>query len=305
MKKFISGAGVDTTSAVSAWLKSHSQIWIADLYLIGEPDDPQAAWLTNWESPLQWSWWGSFLSTVIKRGSIRTVIGLEADSVEVSWSPLNRAISASMATASYYQLARLGWFNQKRLRIWRTIMPTPGDADTFGAAEWFAGIIGDVSPEPGKITLSVNSLLYVLNQKVPSGVIEGTNTLASYSGGTPMTGDSVLPQFSIVAGSNANVLLCDQISPHAGAIPGTNSLAGGYVYFVGGSGATLKGQYSVIGANDNYDAGGGVHHTRIQLYSPLPWAPTPGVDTFFVSKESPVTDPSGGFPYVPSPETAV
>lgn len=306
MKQFLSGAGVDTTATVLAAIKANATIFAADLYLIGEDDDPRALWLTNWETPLSWPLWGTFQSTNIKRGNVTSKIGLESPDLEVTWSPLNQAITASLETASPYQLARLGQFDNWRVRMWRTYMPTPGDANTWGAAEWFAGWIGDVKPW-FPIVFTVNNYLYCLNQKVPTGVIEPTNTLASYSGGVPPSGYDVMPQFAIVSGSTEVVLLADQTSPHAGTIPGTNSLANGYVVFNGGPNATLRGAYSIIAANSNFDAGGGVHHTQIQLYSPLPWAPTPGVDTFYVSSAAPITQADGdyfGFPYVPAPETA-
>jgi len=109
-----------------------------------------------------------------------------------------------------------------------------------------------------------------------------------------------------LSGSTPTVLLCDQVSPNPGVIPGTNALANGYVVFNGDSGQTLRGFYSIIAANSNVIVSG-VHHTQIQLYSPLPWAPTPGVDTFYVSSQAPITQADGdyfGFPYVPAPETA-
>jgi hypothetical protein len=44
------------------------------------------------------------------------------------------------------------------------------------------------------------------------------------------------------------------------------------------------------------------------LFSPLPWAPTPNADTFYVSRAFPLNKDDGqyvGFPYVPSPESAI
>lgn len=307
MKQILNGAGVDTTATVLLWLKAHKTIWLANLYLVGESDDPLALWLTDWESPLCWPLWGTFKSTTIKRGSVSSKIGLEVENLDLSWSPRNQALTASLATASPYQLARLGWFDNKRVRVWRCYMPTPGDADTFGAMELFGGFIGESKPQPGLIEFTANSYLYVLNQKVPSGLIEVTNTLASYTGGTPPSGYSVMPEFAVYAGSSETVLIADQTSPSAGAIPGDNSLNDGYVVFNGGAGATLQGCYSVIGKNSTYKDGSGNNHAQIQLYSPLPWAPTPGVDTFYVSGQSPINQSDGdyyGFPYVPAPETA-
>jgi hypothetical protein len=124
----------------------------------------------------------------IKRGSIRSAIGLEAESVDITWSPRNRTATGNIQNTSPYELARVGFFDNMRFRMWRTVMPTPGDADTFGAAEWFAGWIGDAQTQDGAIQFSINSYMYALNQKVPSGVIEVTNPVASYSGGVPPAG---------------------------------------------------------------------------------------------------------------------
>ena len=46
----------------------------------------------------------------------------------------------------------------------------------------------------------------------------------------------------------------------------------------------------------------GTNYNQFTVYKALPWAPTPGVDTFYVSA-TPVAD-EDGFPYVPSPTTA-
>lgn len=304
MRKFIGGNGSDTTAAVMSWVAANKQLRMANLYLIGEVDDPAALWLTDYEAPLLWSWLGTFKTTVIKRSKVSCKVGLAAESLDLTWSPQNTVLTASIATANAYQLARMGYFDNKRVRIWRTIMPTPGDANTFGAMELFGGFIGDSNAQRGVVKFNVNSYLYLLNQKVPSAIIESTNTLAGYTGAVPPSGFTVCPQFAIVAGSSTNVLLADQTSPNLHGIPSTNSLSDGAVIFNGGAGATLQGAYSLIGANSNYDAGGGVHYTKIQLYSPLPWAPTPGSDTFYVTGVPPITG-ENDFPYVPSPQSAV
>jgi hypothetical protein len=304
MRQILNGSGIDVTATVVAWLRAHKTLHLAHLYLIGETDDPMALWLTDWESPLCWPNWGTFLSTTIKRGSLASKIGLEAESLEVSWSPRNAVITSSMGTASYYQLARLGWFDNKRLRVWRCYMPAPGDANTFGAMELFGGFIGSVLPSRGLIQLTANDYRYVLNQKVPTGLIEVTNTLASYTGGTPPSGYSSCPQFAVLAGSNTTVLHADQTSPSAGSVPGTNSLNDGYVVFSSGA---CQGLYSIIGRNSGWLDTGSHNHTQIQLMSPLPWAPQAG-DMFYVSAASPINQSDGdyyGFPYVPAPETAV
>jgi hypothetical protein len=304
MKSVTGGNGQDTTAAVVAHLAAHKDLTLANLYLIGEIEDPAAILLTDWESPLLWSAWGTFQTTVITRGNVKSAIGLEVESLDLTWSPKNDVLTTSIATASPYQLARLGYFDNKRVRVWRCVMPTPGDANTFGAYELFGGFIGEVEPTLGSIKFSINSYLYVLNQKVPTGVIEVTDTLASYTGFTPPHGFSVIPQFGIFAGTTANVLVCDQITPTLDGIPADDDLNDAVVVFNGGAGATLQGAYSIIGRNTEYIDGHDNHHTQLQLFSPLPWAPTPGVDTFFIASK-PNMEGETGFPFVPSAETAI
>src|SRR5206468_2295813 len=124
MRQTIGGDGQDTTAAAMAYLTANNRIWAANLYLIGEADDPAAVWLTDWESPLLWSCWGTFQSTVIKRGPVTSQIGLEVESLDLTWSPRNSAATASVATASPYQLARIGHYDNKRVRAWRCLMPS-------------------------------------------------------------------------------------------------------------------------------------------------------------------------------------
>lgn len=304
MRQVVGGNGSDTTAAVQSLLTGNNALVLANLYLIGEADSGYL--LTDWESQLYWGVYGEFLSTVIKRGSVTTEVGLGTQHITVTWSPINQVVTSSYATANPYQLARLNQFANQRVRIWRVYMPTPGDANTLGAMEWFGGYIGQVTVGRDSIEFEVNSYMFVLDQKVPTQLIEVTNTLASYSGGQPPSGFSVMPQFTTFTGSQPNLLYADQTSPTSGGIPGTHSLIGNYVVFNGGTGATLQGAYSIIGDNYNYMDGNGNHHTALQLYSPLDWAPTPGVDTFYITAPPAIASATeGSFPYVPSPQTAV
>jgi hypothetical protein len=306
MRQVISGTGADTTATVKAYLAAGNELRLADLYLIGEADDPLALWLTNWESPLLWSAWGTFQPAVITRGSIISEIGLDSKTLDVNWSPKIPTFTSSILTTSPYALARLGTYDNRRFRLWRCFMPTPGDANTYGAMELFGGVIGNCEVTRGSIKFTVQDYLYVLDQKVPTGVIECTNPLASYIGGTPPAGMSVIPVFEVVTGSVENIIYGDCItSGFTGHIFTTDSLNNGYLVFAQDS--TLAGLYSVVARNSEFIDGGSVHHNQFQIYSPMPWVPTPG-DKFYVSAQSPIDSADPGsypFPYVPSPETAI
>jgi hypothetical protein len=307
MRQTIGGNGADTSSAVLAYLKAGSEFRLADLYLIGELEDPNAIWLTNWETALIWTPWGTFNSTVISRGTVGSKFGLEVANLDVDWSPKLTAFGQTITTANFYQKAWLGFYRNWRVRIWRAIMPTPGDANTYGAFELFGGRIAQTDVSRGKITFHVNSFLDAINELVPPNVIETTSVLAGYSGATPVLVDSetALPQFTVVSPSTTTNILADCTSPTASKIYGLNKLQFGYLYFKAGS--TLANAFAAIAQNSDFNAGGGIHHNQFIVYAPFPWAPSPG-DTFFVSTKFPIdqaNNPYFGFPYVPAPESAV
>src|ERR1039457_4527392 len=111
MRQVLSGAGVDTTSTVLAALLAGDKFHLADRYLIGEADDPNAFWLTDWPSPLFWPLWGEFGSAVVGRSTVTTQRGLDVTNLTLTWSPPFTAFSQSIATANPYQKAQIGFYD--------------------------------------------------------------------------------------------------------------------------------------------------------------------------------------------------
>lgn len=311
MRTFIDGNGNDSTSTVETALATANKLTTADLYLIGESDDPNAVWLTNYSGDLSWPVWGTFKKTAINRSKVTSQVGLQVDSMEVTWSPPLTAFGSSIASANPYQRAQLGVYDNWRVRVWSSVMPTPGDANIYGACERFGGWVNDTEIGRGYIKFTVASFLSAINQKVPANVIESSNALASYSGAFPSVpdGETQIPTFAVVAPSNTNVILGQCTGPNPGSIYGTNRFLRGFLYFTSGS---LKGFWSPIVANQSYNAGGGIHYNQFQTAAQFPWAPNPG-DTFYASLQ-PALDFAGaqaagedffGFPFVPTPVTSV
>ncbi len=314
MRKVIGGDGSDTTQLVADWLCDRHSYTLANLILIGEPEDPRSIWLTDWDTPLVYPVWGTFCPDVIHRGQVESKIGFEVSTLQLSWSPRNPGpVTQNADTANPYQRARLGLFDNQPVRVWTTFMPSPGDASTFGAAALFGGRISNVEIESGAITFEVTSFLDVVNLTVPSNVIELTNTLAAYKGATPPTGFPSVPQFDVVIGSNTQTLRLRQTSPFGSTsdplnVVPDNRLRAGYIVFNRGVGATLGGVWSGIYINRRTVDDLSVPINEIVLYTPLPWVPTAGVDTCYASAAFPVNQSDGsyrGFPYVPSPSTAI
>ena len=319
VRKVTGGDGSDQTSAVLAWLAAHNRLYYADLVLIGEPEYPDSLWLTTWESPLCWPilGWpnaGLFLPASISRTKLKSAVGLEVVNTELTYSPKNRTFTNSTnpsAATSPIQLAQLGYYDNWRVRIWRAVMPTPGDVNTFGAFEAFGGRVASSTIDRGKIVWEVRSWLEAIDQMVPGNVIENTNTRAGYMAANPAPGDTAIAQFTVAAGSTTNLILATAGPPHPGHIYDANDFQFGYLVFNGGAGATLGGLWSPVASNKGISVGE-ASYNQFQIYDALPWAPTPTLDTFYVSAKPPVdisdaSSVSDGdwFPFVPNPQSAV
>lgn len=299
----IGGDGSDTTAATKSFLDTHSDPFMANLYLIGELEDPGAQFLTDFEAPLSWPLYGIFRPGVTKRDTITAKIGLEVDDFSFEWSPPITPFTTDMATANPYQLARLHFYDAKPFKMFRTIGPTKGDANTFGACVLFGGRIKKSTPARAKITFVIESSASVFNAMIPPNVIEVTNPVAAYKGATPVLadGETVVARFTAAGGSNSTVVLGTATAPTAGKIYGRDKFRFGYLVFTSGP---LKGKWSAIGGNADLNAGAGVHYNQFSLYNALPWDPQPG-DQFYVSTAYPVDGTASPFLHVPAPEQSI
>lgn len=308
MRQVIDGNGNDSTATVLAALRAGNEFQMADLFLIGQPEDPLAVRLTNWPSPLVWRAWGTFNPTSCERTEIESKVGLELLTMDFKWRPPLGAFTKQIQTTSPYQLAQMGFFDNRIFRCWTTYMPTAGDADTWGASALFGGRIGKATVTRGEILFNARCFLDLLDVNVPSVEIELLNTLAANQAATPPAGLTVIPQFNIIAGSSSTVLIADCTTPSIlHHIFATNALADGFVVFNTGGGNTMSRVWSTIASNKLIVVGGN-NYNQIVLYNPLPWDPTPGADTFYASAKFPINQADGqyyGFPYVPAPEEAI
>src|ERR1035438_7197129 len=158
MRIVTNGNGVDTTAQVLALLKNNTSINTQDLYQIGESADPNVLYLTDYDRPLYWGMVGTFIPGVTQRDKIATKIGLEVDSIGFSYSPTNRDfITNSIQGTSPIKLAYEGYYDLKPLKIWRTFMPTDGDANSLGATPYFGGRISSSVTGRDWIKFTANS----------------------------------------------------------------------------------------------------------------------------------------------------
>jgi hypothetical protein len=306
MRQVLSGAGVDTTATVAAALLAGHTFRMAHLYLIGEPEDPMAWWLTDYESPLSWPLWGTFLPANIRRGTVGTKIGLEVSSLDLTWSPKLVPWTVNTQTAGPYELANIGFYDNWRVRVWKTFMPTAGDANTWGAMELFGGRIADTTFRRGDIQFTVNSFLDVVNENVPTQTVEVTNALAAFKAFTPPAGTTAVPQFTIGPQSTTNVINAVCASPIANTIFPNHVFINGFVLFLFVSGSTLAGMFSTIQDNQSVTISS-VNYNQFLLLKPMPWIPGTN-DRFAASIAFPRHLQDGsyfGFPFVPVATSAL
>lgn len=308
MRKCFDGNGNDSTVAVAEYLASVVDPLMFDLYIIGPDYDPNSLWMTNYEAPLIYKQLPrQFNPAVVSREGVTAKIGLDAQELQITWSPVYSMATVNTETATPYQLAAQHFYDNWPVQIYRCFMPTPGDINTLGITDWFGGRVNTVKISRNKLVFSCKSFLDVVTQKVPSTVIEVTNTLASTAAVTVPTGSPDVPVFSCVVGSSESLIHADCLSPIADNIYPGNQFAGGYMVFLSGTGATLAGAWSAIAISGKYKDGDGNSHSNFQLYAPLPWPPTPGVDTFYISMQAPVDlsqEAPSGFPFVPTPQAS-
>ena len=310
MRKVTDGNGADSTSAALSYLTTNRKLWLADLYVIGEIGDPMAIYLTNFETPLNYKPIGTFTPAVIERGQVSSKVGLEVATMDVTWWPPVTTLTSSISAGSPLQLFQLGVYDNWRFRVYKVFMPTPGDCNTLGVTPLFGGRISEVTGDRISVQMTIRSYLEVVDQKIPPNTIENTNSVAAFGGAKPPAGFSKVPTFQVFGFKSNNIFYLDCTST-PGHIFSDHVFRNGWLQFDYGAGETLSGMWSVVGDNVLYIDGDLVHHNQVTIYSPMPWPPTPLVDTCFISAPQP-SDQSEGvigvdnkpFPYVPPPESA-
>jgi hypothetical protein len=271
MRTFFDGNGNDSTSAVLAHLAAHRALTVADLYIINTAPSYTGQYLgkqfllTDYPSQLNWNFKGVFSPAAISRNEVESKIGLEADTLEVTWSPRLTDILADdgsgpppVTLLTALQGFGAGVFDNGILEVWRCVMPTPGDCNTLGACLMFGGRIGDLEPDRLAVKITVQSRLEVLNVQVPTNVIEPTNILAQYSTGFIPAGAP--SSFAVVAGTTVAKVFADA-SP---TMP-QGTYDSGYIVFTGGK---LAGTYRAVRAQ-TVESG----HHAFYLLEPLPFVP--------------------------------
>ena len=277
MRSFISGSGTDVTSQVIAYLAAHRQLLCADLLQLqtavqGESWS-QNLLFTMYDRPLTWAQKGTFIPGRFSRGEIPSQIGLDTVSMNLDWylRDLDVFVTApGGVTITQLQAFERGLWDNGLVSVYRTVMPAVGDADTYGAVQLFGGRIAEVTKLTRTgVTLKINSLLELLDQYIPTNLIEATNIQCQYGTGMPPGSLSALPVFTVASGSTTGTLLATCASPNSGQVFASDTFDFGYLQFNSGSslGKIFRSVWMSKAASGQ---------NVFYLYDALPWLPAVG-----------------------------
>lgn len=194
MRVVTNPAGVDTTAIVQGMLLQNNALWIADLFQISTPlyqrgvsyNPANNFFVTPFDGQLRYddpAVPGTprvFLPSAVKRGQIITAVGLEAQTMKLSWAPrrdltYNLVTPVSSGIKTLYQHAADGAFDNGCIRMWKVFMPTPGDCVTLGACPYFMGRISEVDIEDDWLTLEAKHYTDILDQEIPRYLVGPAN----------------------------------------------------------------------------------------------------------------------------------
>lgn len=238
-------------------------------------------------------------SLIFTRGSVKTTIGVEVASLDLS---VTADPSHLIGSTPWLQAVRQGVLDGASVLVERLIMPALGDYH-LGTFIVFSGRVGDI-PSFGRYSadITVNSDLELLNIPMPRNVYQPGCLNTLFDGSCTLSKAAFGVAGAIVAGTTNVLLYTDIAKPVGWFASGTISFTSGAL---AGVSVGIK-DYSVVG--------------RLSLYEPLTAVPAIG-DTFTAypgcpktqsactNSDSAVAPPFNnlihfrGFPYVPAPET--
>jgi uncharacterized phage protein (TIGR02218 family) len=281
------------SAGLIALLNSSNQFYIADIYTFTLNTGGVLRYASSDGSLTVGGNTFDGTSVLIERSKIRTVIGVEVDTLDLTITALPTQLIGSTALL---QALRNGAMDWARVKVERCFMPTWGDT-SLGTITLFTGFVADMDIGRLSATIRVNSDMSLLNVQMPRNLYQPgcQNTLYD-----PVC-TAVKASFGVAAtvgisGSTASTFPSNLINP-------TGYFDLGTVTWATGANAGLSNSVK------QYVAG------SFTLNTPLLSVPQPG-DTFTAFPGCDKTQATctskfnnvinfRGFPYIPVPESVV
>jgi uncharacterized phage protein (TIGR02218 family) len=287
------GAAVKQASpALVALLQSGRQFVMADLYtftLVG------GAVLRYSAAPtaLTANGYSFALGPKFERSKTKTVIGTQVDELEIMVYPEpTDLVGGTPFLAAVWQ----GQFDGALLQLERAFMPSYGDTSA-GTAVLFAGRVSDADCSRTGVDIKVRSHLELLNIQMPRRLWQSACTFTFGDAMCQFDRASMAADFACGAGSTASAI-ATSLSPTPATLYNQGTI-------VATSGANAGASRTI-----RQLAGGRVQVT-LAFLSPVAagdqFRLLPGCDRTLASCTNVFNNAShfGGFPYIPTPETAV
>lgn len=154
------------SGSLVTYLRTATAFFVADLWKIILANGTTLYW-TSAATTIATSSGTYSAGPVIERGPIRTKVGLEVDSLEVTLKgPAIQILGLAMP-----QAAGNGALDGARVELRRIVMPTFGDTSK-GDFIAFAGRVSTVNPSSTEVRLSIKSDLELLNVQMPRNVYQ-------------------------------------------------------------------------------------------------------------------------------------
>jgi hypothetical protein len=192
VRKFTDGSGSDSTATVQTYLQTASKPLIFSLIVIqlsrwnNTFGSAQSALftssflLTDYLAALKYTPLGTFSAAVIKHNGINVGIGIEMSSFEVVWTPgPNDAVLPQQTVALLGAFPAIdvlagvdqGFFDAAWISVYKVVMPTPGDANTYGVTLLQRGVVDTATVNGKEITFSCVDPIAHVNNQVPSQLL--------------------------------------------------------------------------------------------------------------------------------------
>lgn len=251
--------------------------------------------LTNWDTDLKVGGNVYTSGVMLKRGSLSQKNDLSVASVDLEISPqFDAPTLLKIGTLTLAQALRQGYFDGAIVTFSKLFMATAGDVSA-GLTPWFLGSVADVRAARATCTITIESLLSLLNVSMPRNVYQTGCLHTLYDSGCGLSKTSF---------------------QGTGTVSGSPTITS-FTY----SGLAQASGYFNLGTL-KFTSGANTGHVRtvksysggtIQLASPLPVAPTSG-DAFTIYAGCDKTQATcttkfsnvihfRGYPFIPVPET--
>jgi uncharacterized phage protein (TIGR02218 family) len=287
------GAAVKAASpALIALLGSSEQFIMADLYtftLVG------GSVLRYSAAPTALTANGNYfaLGPKFERSKTKVVIGTQVDELEVKAYPETTDLIGAIP---FLEAAWQGQLDGALLQLERAFMPTYGDTSP-GTVILFAGRISDIDCSRTGIDIKCRSHLELLNIQMPRRLWQSSCTHVFGDAMCQFNRSSLQATFSAGAGST-QAQIATTISPS----PANLYIQGTIIGVTGGN----------AGSNRTVaNMGGGWIYVKLAFLSPIvvgdEFQLLPGCDRTIATCTNVFNNAIhfGGFPYIPTPETAV